>query len=952
MSFSARFCAQLPPLLMSFELPTSPDEPSVTPEGLSEGRSVERAEHGMPNDVGVVNRSGAVIEIDPASEPAETQEKAAGEKNASEKAAAQTQQERGQAAALQGELAKLELGHPALDSAPLLPQREPLAARVAGVMGKHHLLLFVLSVLLLWAITTLPRWQRDNWQSGQIAARDILASHAAMLLDKSETEARREAAAALVPPVYDPDPSAQPRARNQLRALINTGRAVTTASSPKPDVTPLSAEARARATEARLRANWETTLPPQLVAALARVNAGEWGVVERAAQIGIDAVYVRGQVRSDVADDLKAARLRIASAVLRAENSLPLSAAARAAANETARYVARRPNLVVDDRATETARQAARGDVRDVYLQIPAGAPIVRAGETISEEKWAQLQDLDIVAPGLDWRTVVSRALLCLALVALATGFIARFDARLFNDPTKLWLSAVIPLLFLLLFRLVMRVPHADSATVPLAATAAMLLTVLLNARVGILGGFCVAAVCAVMASSDVGLFLAGALSSWVGALGVANLGSRGQLVRAGAALALCSAALMAMVGLMREIALDDVLSMTVWGGASGVVATLAMAGLAMFLERPFGITTHLRLLELLSPAENVIQRMQGEAPGTYTHSMMVANLSEAAAKAIGDADPLLCRVGGIYHDIGKLRRPQCFIENQSGDNIHDQLTPQLSALVIMAHVKDGLELGRALRLPRPVMEIIAQHHGTSLHAFFYARALERARAEDENSTVDERLFRYAGPRPQSKEAAIVMLADTVEASSRVLSDPSPERLQAHIASMVSQRLREDELSECDLTLRDLQTIENSFAHVLRGVLHQRIAYPKKENEAETNVSEAAPEAHTRRAKRSRRRKATSETMPAPEKVPANASASTCSTSENEHNSPGQNGHNENGAREAAATAPPRRQPLRFRGGRVETRSAAPKKPNNGTTQERDFTEKTAHSRRRGDSLS
>ena len=928
---------------MSFDLPTSPDEPA-TPR---DERAAERAAHGVPNDVGMVNRLGALIEIAaPGAVPnaaplAESNEKVVGEKTA-----AQTEQEHGQAVALQGELAKLEFGHPALDSAPLLPLKEPLAARVAGVMGKHHLLLFVLSVLLLWTITSLPTFQRDSLKSGQVAARDILAPHAAMLLDRRETEARREAAAALVPPVYDPDPSAQPRALNQLRTLINTSRDAT--AMPTPSAPPLPAAAQQRAIESRLRERWESTLPPQLVASLARVGPNDWAIVESAARAAVDAVYVRGQVRSDVADDLKSARLRIENAVARAENTLPLSPQGRAAAIEVARYVARRPNLVVDDRATSKARQAAREDVRDVYLQIPASAPIVRAGETISDEKWAQLQDLDIVAPRLNWRTSLSRALLCFALVALSAGFIARFDTRLFNDPTQLWLTAAIPLLFLLVFRMALRIPHADSAAIPLASTAAMLLTVLLSARVGILSGFSVAAICAVMANSDVGLFLASALAAWVGALGVANLSSRGQLVRAGAVLALSSTGLMAMVGLMREIALDDVLSMAIWGGASGVVATLAMAGLAMFLERPFGITTHLRLLELLSPDENVIQRMQAEAPGTYTHSMMVANLSEAAAKAIGDADALLCRVGGIYHDIGKLHRPQCFIENQSGDNIHDKLTPQLSVLVIMAHVKDGLELGRALRLPRPVLEIIAQHHGTSLHAFFYARALEQARENDENATVDERLFRYAGPRPQSKEAAIVMLADTVEASSRVLSDPTPERLQAHISSMLSQRLREDELFDCDLTLRDLQTIENTFARVLRGVLHQRIAYPKAESESSmagnaTEIVETSIETSPRRPARARSKRR--KTVSANE----NVSASTCST----QNAQRQNGHNE----DMASSTKPHRQPLRFRAGRVETRATKTetKPQSNGAAanpQQHERPQKTARAARRGDSLS
>jgi putative nucleotidyltransferase with HDIG domain len=202
----------------------------------------------------------------------------------------------------------------------------------------------------------------------------------------------------------------------------------------------------------------------------------------------------------------------------------------------------------------------------------------------------------------------------------------------------------------------------------------------------------------------------------------------------------------------------------------------------------------------------------------------MVATLSEAAAKAIG-ADPLLCRVGGLYHDIGKLRRPHCFVENQSGDNIHDRLSPGLSALLIKAHVKDGLELGRAIRLPQPVLEIIQQHHGTSVIMYFYHRA--RQMAEETGVPIpDEKNFRYVGPRPRSKEAAILMLADSIEASARALPQVTPESLAVHIRTIVQGRLSDGELDEAELTLHDIGVIQEAFTVVLRGVLHHRIEYP------------------------------------------------------------------------------------------------------------------------------
>jgi len=304
---------------------------------------------------------------------------------------------------------------------------------------------------------------------------------------------------------------------------------------------------------------------------------------------------------------------------------------------------------------------------------------------------------------------------------------------------------------------------------------------------------------------------------------------------------------------------------------------------------------------------------MQAEAPGTYTHSLMVAMLSEAAAKEVS-ADPLMCRVGGLYHDIGKLRRPHCFIENQSGHNIHDELSPQLSALIILAHVKDGLELGRALRLPQPVLDIIAQHHGTTVLSYFYNRALHGAQSAvipaadvgtseplEESSIVnrpsaiaapDITMFRYAGPRPQSKEAAIVLLADSIEASSRALPDVTPEKLHEHIRAMIATRLREGELSECELTLRDLGTIENAFTHVLRGALHQRVQYPSNDKDLERSDADWMDGARREKREGQPDRDKTPQSM-APRTDRSDRPARPENRAANEH---GTNGANANGA--------------------------------------------------------
>jgi putative nucleotidyltransferase with HDIG domain len=259
-----------------------------------------------------------------------------------------------------------------------------------------------------------------------------------------------------------------------------------------------------------------------------------------------------------------------------------------------------------------------------------------------------------------------------------------------------------------------------------------------------------------------------------------------------------------------------------VFGGVNGLLsAWLAIGALPMF-EHFSGITTHLRLLDISNPSEPLLQRLLKEAPGTYQHSIMVANLAESAAQEIG-ADALLCRVGAYYHDIGKMKRPRFFVENQMGaENPHDRLAPSLSTLIILSHVKDGVEIGRQAKLPDIMLDFIAEHHGTSLVSYFYHQACSRSQ-----EPVFEDDFRYPGPKPQSKETAIVMLCDGLEAAARTLSHPTPEKIEELVLKMVKHQLDDGQLDECDLSLKDVDRIRHSLIRSLQNVYHTRIEYPE-----------------------------------------------------------------------------------------------------------------------------
>ncbi len=271
-------------------------------------------------------------------------------------------------------------------------------------------------------------------------------------------------------------------------------------------------------------------------------------------------------------------------------------------------------------------------------------------------------------------------------------------------------------------------------------------------------------------------------------------------------------------------------------GTTNGILSSILTNGSLPYLENAFGITSPVRLLELSQPSNPLLKKLLTEAPGTYHHSILVGNLAEAAAEAVG-GESLLVRVGAYYHDIGKIKRPYFFIENQfGGDNPHDKIAPSLSTLILTAHVRDGLDLAKEYKLPQAIIKIIEQHHGSSLVTYFYHKALECC--VDDNLNEDD--FRYEGPKPQTKEAAIVMLADSVEAAVRSMQNKTHGRIEGLVRKILREKLLDGQLDECDLTFRDLEDIAQAFLKVLSGIFHSRVEYPDLTKEMERRKSRSA----------------------------------------------------------------------------------------------------------------
>jgi hypothetical protein len=489
---------------------------------------------------------------------------------------------------------------------------------------------------------------------------------------------------------------------------------------------------------------------------------------------------------------------------------------------------ATRPCLRYDARSTLAERQIAEAAVPPQMTRYAAGQVIVRPGDTVTQHQLDALTALGLQNPRVDPMTVADIVVLVVLLMSLVASTLRRFHRALYDDTPRLLLLAILVVFSVVglkvgytLLGLPVSAVHFGYLGMTCIASAGMVITLLISPGVATLVVGLLAITSGLVLNNELRFTVITLASSLVGIVAVARLRHRSDLVRAAAVLCGANALLCFTVGQLEGDVPRELLYGVLTGVGSGLFAVLMFwFGVALF-EKPFGITTHLRLLELSDPATPMLQEFRMRVPGTYAHSLMVANLAHAAAEAIG-ADALLVRVAAYYHDLGKMNRPEFFIENQSNaDNVHDRISPSLSALILSSHVKEGLAMAEALGLPPRVRELIQQHHGTTLMKFFF----HRASGGLPNPTLEAQ-FRYPGPKPQSRESAILMLADSIEAASRTLEKPTPARVSDFVARMVADKLSDGQLDECDMTMRDLRRVQDIFVRTLSGALHARIEYP------------------------------------------------------------------------------------------------------------------------------
>ncbi|MDT3699183.1 MAG: HDIG domain-containing protein [Thermincola sp.] len=668
---------------------------------------------------------------------------------------------------------------------------------------------FVLTTTLL-SLNFVP--ERVEIKVGQPSPKTIKANRSIEFEDKIRTADARKRAEESVGKIYDEDSGALERVVADVEGVMNKVKAV----SGNPDIVPTD---RVR----QLKLDIPYVLPGGVYASLAiydsqimqQIDTKSGEIIRRAMTKQISEENL-GKIKTTVKNE-EVAALKLpddAKVFIEAlvDNFL-------------------RPNFLYNDKATQDKIKESVEAVMPVRVSVQNGEKIIGEGEIATPDHIQKLEVLGLLKAPVPVSAVIGIAILVGVGMALVMVYLYQHRRVIYDNEGHLVLIALIALGFLALAKTIIAIEiKPDWSTmlgylVPVAA-ASMLLAILLDTKlalvvVAILSGFF-----GIITGNELRFAIVGFISGTAAIYSVSKLSQRSDLAKAGLVY-ISSVNVLVVIAVelvTRGVNTTSLAIGAIVGLMNGIFSAILTIGVLPYLESAFGITSAVKLLELANPGQPLLKKLLLEAPGTYHHSILVGNLAEAAADAVG-GDSLLVRVGAYYHDIGKLRRPYFFIENQlSSENPHDKLNPNLSTLIITSHTKDGSELAREHKMPKPIVDIIEQHHGTSLVSYFFYNALDNEKNE---RGVNEEDFRYEGPKPQTKEAALVMMADSVEAAVRSLQRPTPGRIEGFVRKVIKDKLQDGQLDECDLTFKDLDIIAGAFVRVLSGIFHTRVEYPE-----------------------------------------------------------------------------------------------------------------------------
>jgi putative nucleotidyltransferase with HDIG domain len=693
-------------------------------------------------------------------------------------------------------------------------------ARATPFTRRDLVRLLISSILLIVALTAVLASDlvptKLNATVGQVASADIAAPRATTFTSNTLTQQARDAASQAVAPQYDYTPAKGDTVAQAATVELNTAIASADAA--------FSATLTGAARKALLK-NAIPGLSDESQAALLALATDRWPAVRDEARRLLDQLE-----RSELRDsDLASTKANMAGLVLGG-----LQASERQLVAELVAPVLTANSSYSADLTSEARQQAASG-VSPVTVTLSQGQTIVRKGDPIGALELEKIQAFGLTDARPDLARLAGWALLAILIVGLVLAWIWRFRPSLWQRTNVLVLIGL-----LLVFTTFALKVTAGRSVLPFfvpTAAAGILIAILLDASAAVMLTAVIAVIGGAVNGNSLEITAYIFLGGLAGIVAVRRGDRLNAFVQAAVAILVVNALVVSTFSLLGERDITGVLQLYGASAASAGGSAVAAVGSFAVIGNLFGILTIFQLLELANPSQPLLRRLLIETPGTYHHSIMVGNLAERAAEAIG-ADPLITRVAAYYHDVGKLANPTAFIENQAGgDNVHDELDPDVSATILKEHVGDGIEIAYRAHLPKPLIAFIPQHHGTAPLSYFYSKAreeaaapyggLETAEGEKAANTIDQRLYRHNGPKPQSREAALLMLADGVEASVRSLSSRDEPAIRAMVNRIIDERLKDGQFDECDLTLRDLERIRAAFVAQLLGMYHQRIAYPQ-----------------------------------------------------------------------------------------------------------------------------
>ncbi len=685
-----------------------------------------------------------------------------------------------------------------------------LFTQPTSIYGKPIARRFVLGVafFLLFMIILSSDFVSDkvSLEVGQVSDRDVIAPRTVAYVDVIKTKKFEDEVLASVANVYDLDVTAIAKAEENIGMIFSEAKQVV------GNKELVSAEQK----KEKLQQELSLPLSNNVLDGLVHLDAASMVNAEEQSKAILRKFFQRG-IRDD---DLDIARKHI---VIETEE-MGLDKRVESVIAGIGQALLK-PNFILNVRETDKRKQSAVNSMEPVRETVKKGQIMVRRGDIVTPEQIHAVEELGLSKGHVNEMRIFGLAIFVIAVMIIILGYMYRFAYPIYTNDLHLVLLGLITLVTLLLGK---AAHYYSDFSAPIAA-GALLVAILIDARLGVVISIALALLFGIIVEHDLRAVSTVLIGSLIGVYSVSKMAHGYSLTKTGIIIAGVNFVVIGATGFIEQLNSTQILMQGVQGIVSGIAASVITTGLLPYLENAFNITTPLKLLDLAQPNHPLLQRLLLDAPGSYHHSVLVGNLAETAAGYI-HADPVTVRVGAYYHDIGKIKRPYFFVENQAGnENPHDKIAPSLSTLIVTSHIKDGVDLCREYKLPQIIIDIVQQHHGTMLVSYFYKRATENEHSE----CIIEADFRYEGPRPQSKEAALIMLADACEAAVRSIGKPNKNRIEATVRKIIRERLHDGQLDECNVTLKDLNVIGDVFIRVLSSMFHTRIEYPDTLKELE-----------------------------------------------------------------------------------------------------------------------